>query len=166
MPKEENDLRDRTKDFALRIMRMFSSLPKTTEAQTLGKQALRSGTAAGANYREAYRGRSKAEFISKCGDSLRELEETGYWLELLVDGKIVKPTKLSALRQECDELIAIFVTILKRSKRFLNSSIRLLPFFHHSHVWTNSQTAAERMAAKVESTSAARRDCRTLKSGL
>jgi len=116
MPKEENDLRDRTKDFALRIMRMFSSLPKTTEAQTLGKQVLRSGTAAGANYREAYRGRSKAEFISKCGDSLRELEETGYWLELLVDGKIVKPTKLSALRQECDELIAIFVTILKRSK--------------------------------------------------
>src|SRR5258708_3619316 len=56
MPKEENDLRDRTKDFALRIMRMFSSLPKTTEAQTLGKQVLRSGTAAGANYREAYRG--------------------------------------------------------------------------------------------------------------
>src|SRR5438270_376719 len=83
---------------ALRIMRMFSSLPKTTEAQTLGKQVLRSGTAAGANYREAYRGRSKAEFISKCGDSLRELEETGYWLELLVDGKIVEPTKLSALR--------------------------------------------------------------------
>ena len=116
MPKEENDLRDRTKDFALRIMRMFSSLPKTTEAQTLGKQVLRSGTAAGANYREAYRGRSKAEFISKCGDSLRELEETGCWLELLVDGKIVKPTKLSALRQECNELIAIFVTILKRSK--------------------------------------------------
>ena len=70
MPKEENDLRDRTKEFALRIMRMLSSLPKTIEAQTLGKQALRSGTAAGANYREAYRGRSKAEFISKCGDSL------------------------------------------------------------------------------------------------
>lgn len=116
MPKEENDLRDHTKDFALRIMRMFSSLPKTTEAQTLDKQVLRSGTAAGANYREAYRGRSKAEFISKCGDSLRELEETGYWLEFLVDGKIVKPTKLSGLRQECDELIAIFVTIIKRSK--------------------------------------------------
>jgi four helix bundle protein len=116
MPKEENDLRDRTKEFALRIMRMFSSLPKTIEAQTLGKQTLRSGTAAGANYREAYRGRSKAEFISKCGDSLRDLEETGYWLELFVDGKIVEPAKLSAFRQECDGLIAIFVTILKRSK--------------------------------------------------
>ena len=77
---------------------------------------LRSGTSVGANYREAYRGRSKAEFIAKCGDSLRELEETAYWFELLVDGKIVSSETLSALRQECDELIAIFVTILKRSK--------------------------------------------------
>jgi len=60
--------------------------------------------------------RTKPEFIAKCGDSLRELEETAYWLELLVDGKIVVPEKLSNLRQECSELIAIFVTILKRSK--------------------------------------------------
>jgi hypothetical protein len=69
-----------------------------------------------------YRGRSKAEFISKCGDSLRELEETAYWLELLVDGKIVPPKLLAALRQECDELIAIFVTILKRSKEPFETS--------------------------------------------
>jgi four helix bundle protein len=116
MQNEERDLRDRTKHFALRIVEVFSVIPKTAEAQVLGKQVLRSGTSVGANYREAYRGRSKAEFISKCGDSLRELEETAYWLELLVDGKIVPPEKLSALRQECDELIAIFVTILKRSK--------------------------------------------------
>jgi len=68
------------------------------------------------DYREAYRGRSKAEFVAKCGDSLRELEETAYWLDLLVDGKIVAPEKLLLLRKECDELIAIFVTILKRSK--------------------------------------------------
>lgn len=116
MQNEEKDLRDRTKQFALRIIEMFSLIPKTTEAQVLGKQLLRSGTSVGANYREAYRGRSKAEFIAKCGDSLRELEETAYWLELLVDGKIVPREKLSTLRQECDELIAIFVTILKRSK--------------------------------------------------
>ena len=77
-------------------------IPKTMEAQVLGKQMLRSGTSVGANYREAYRGRSKAEFIAKCGDSLRELEETAYWLELLVDGKMVPLEKLSALRQECD----------------------------------------------------------------
>jgi four helix bundle protein len=86
---------------------VFSQLPKTTEAQVLGKQALRSGTSVVANYREAYRARSRAEFISKCGDSLRELEETSYWLELLVDGNIVSPEKLTSLRQECDELIAI-----------------------------------------------------------
>jgi four helix bundle protein len=112
MQNEERDLRERTKHFALSIIRMFSIIPKTTEAQIL----LRSGTSVGANYREAYRGRSKAEFVAKCGDSLRELEETAYWLELLAAGKIVQPGKLSALRQECDELIAIFVTILKRSK--------------------------------------------------
>lgn len=119
MPKEETDLRDRTKEFALRIIRMFSALPKTTEAQVLGKQVLRSATSVGANYREAFRGRSKAEFIAKCGDSLRELEETAYWLELLVAAKIVTDEKLSALRQECDELTAIFVTILKHSKETL-----------------------------------------------
>jgi four helix bundle protein len=116
MQNEGNDLRDRTKAFALQIIRTSAAIPKTTEAQVLGKQLLRSGTSVGANYREAFRGRSKAEFISKCGDSLRELEETGYWLELLVDANIVPAEKLSALRQECDELIAIFVTILKRSK--------------------------------------------------
>jgi len=78
---EEHDLRQRTKKFALSVLRMFSALPKTTEARILGKQVLRSGTSVGANYRA----RSRAEFISKCGDSLRELEETLYWLELLVD---------------------------------------------------------------------------------
>jgi four helix bundle protein len=116
MKPDEKDLRQRTKEFGLQIVRVFCELPKTTEAQILGKQVLRSGTSVGANYREAYRGRSKAEFISKCGDSLRELEETAYWLELLVDGKIVPADKVSAVRQECDELIAIFVTILKSSK--------------------------------------------------
>jgi four helix bundle protein len=114
--KDEMDLRERTKHFALRILRMFSALPKTTEAQVLGKQVLRSGTSIGANYREAYRGRSRPEFIAKCGDCLREIEETAYWLELLVDAAIVSADLLQPLRQECDELTAIFVTILKRSK--------------------------------------------------
>src|SRR4030095_15328303 len=116
MQKEE-DLRDRTKEFALRIVRMFGALPKTSQAQILGKQLLRSGTSVGANYREAYRGRSKAEFIAKCGDCLREIEETAYWLELLVDAEIVPVAKTQPVRRECDELIAIFVTILKRSKQ-------------------------------------------------
>src|SRR5438067_11821406 len=115
MGSEKSDLRQRTKEFALQIVWMFSRLPKTTEAQILGKQALRSGTSIGANYREAYRARSKAEFIAKCGDSLREIEETAYWLELLVDAAIVPAEKLQPLRDECDQLAAIFVTILKHS---------------------------------------------------
>jgi four helix bundle protein len=78
---------------------------------------LRSGTSIGANYREAYRGRSKPEFIAKCGDCLREIEETGYWLELLVEAGIVPAKKLAPLRKEIDELTAIFVTIIKRSKQ-------------------------------------------------
>jgi len=86
---EEHDPRQRTKKFALSVLRMFSALPKTTEARILGKQVLRSGTSVGANYREAYRARSRVEFISKRGDSLRELEETLYWLELLVDAGCV-----------------------------------------------------------------------------
>src|SRR4051812_4925510 len=82
---------------------MFSALPKTTEAQILGKQVLRSGTSVGANYREAFRARSKPEFISKCGDCLKEVEETAYWLELLVDAEFVIPEKLAPLQRECDE---------------------------------------------------------------
>lgn len=95
---------------------MFTALPKTTEAQILGKQLLRSGTSIGANYREAHRGRSKNEFIAKCGDSLREAEETAYWLELLVEANIVPAIKLEPLRKESDELIAIFIAIIRRSK--------------------------------------------------
>src|ERR1039458_5253233 len=99
MKKEEGDLRERTKAFALAIIRLFGALPKSADAQVLGRQVLRSGTSVGANYREAYRARSKAEFRAKCGDSLKELEETGYWLELLADGGILPQDKLAALRQ-------------------------------------------------------------------
>ena len=116
MGEPKIDLRERTKDFALRIIRMYSALPKTAEAQVLGKQVLRSGTSVGANYREAFRARSRPEFISKCGDCLREIEETSYWLELLVESGIVSEAKLAELRKECDELTAIFVSILKSSK--------------------------------------------------
>ena len=113
----DNDLSDRTKRFALAIIRMFSALPNTTEARVLGKQVLRSGTSIGANYREAYRSRSKAEFIAKAGDCLKELEETAYWLELLEEGNVTNGNCLAGLRNECGELIAIFVTIIKTSKK-------------------------------------------------
>ena len=119
MQKEEKDLRERTKACVLRVVRMFSALPKTTEAQVPGKQLLRSGTSIGANYREAFRARCKAEFIAKCGDSLREIEESAYWLELFVESGVVTAEKLAPLRQECEELTAIFVTILS-DQRLLN----------------------------------------------
>lgn len=114
--QNKKDLKDRTKNFALRIIRMYSSLPKSTEARILGKQVLRSGTSVGANYREASQGRSKAEFIAKMGDCLKELEETTYWFELLIDGNILPENKLSDLLQESKELTAIFVTIIKKTK--------------------------------------------------
>jgi len=110
------DLKDRTKNFALRIIRMYSSLPKSTEAKIMGTQVLRSGTSVGANYREAYRSKSKAEFIAKMGDCLKELDETTYWFLLLIEGEILSENKLSGLLQESKELTAIFVTIIKNTK--------------------------------------------------
>lgn len=114
--KEEVELVGRTKGFALRVVRMFAALPKSTEAQVLGKQVLRSGTSVGANYREAQRARSKAEFISKIGDCLKELDETAYWLDLLSESGIIQPAKIATLRDECDQLLAILTTISKRAK--------------------------------------------------
>lgn len=116
MMNAEPELKNRTKQFALRIIRLFCSLPKSTEAQILGKQLLRSGTSVGANYREAHRERSKAEFIAKCGDSLKELEESAYWLELLAESGIIPSEKLASLHNECDQLTAIFVTIIKNAR--------------------------------------------------
>src|SRR6266545_158772 len=117
MSEKPQDLKPRTKAFALRVIRMYSKLPKNDAvAQVLGKQVLRSGTSVGANYRESSRGRSKAEFISKIGDSLKEIEETEYWLELLVDSGCVAPAKMAELLDETRQLIAIFTTIDKRSK--------------------------------------------------
>jgi len=120
MQKEKNDLAMRTNRFALQIIRLFSALPKTTEAQVIGKQVLGSGTSVGANYRKAYRGRSKAEFVLRCGDCLREIEEPAYWLDLPAEADLVAPERLQPIRQECRELIAIFVTILKRSRESLS----------------------------------------------
>src|SRR3989337_1146478 len=112
--KTENDLRDRTKRFAIQIIRMFTALPRRVEAEVIGKQVLRSGTSVGANYREAYRARSDSEFVAKLGDCLRELDETSYWLELLADTNIVPVDRLSALQDGCNQLIAILTTIAKK----------------------------------------------------
>ena len=110
------DLRLRTKQFALRVIRLFAALPRRPEADVIGRQVLRSGTSIGANFREAHRARSDAEFISKLGDCLKELDETCYWLELLIDAEIVAVDRLSTLLEECNQLIAILTTIAKKMK--------------------------------------------------
>jgi four helix bundle protein len=120
--KNERDLAARTKAFALEIIRMYSRLPRETVAQVLGKQVLRSGTSVGANYREANRARSKAEFVAKMGDCLKELDETAYWLELLVEAAIVTESRLSALLNETGQLIAIFVTIINKAKKQMKNA--------------------------------------------
>ncbi|MEA2571775.1 MAG: hypothetical protein QOI24_3776 [Acidobacteriota bacterium] len=111
-----NDLRDRTRAFALRIIRLAEALPASMAARVIGGQVIRSGTSVGAQYREAWRSRSDAELISKLDSVLQELDETSYWLELLADAKIVRATRLAPLQQEASELTAIFVTIVKKLK--------------------------------------------------
>lgn len=111
------DLRDRTKRFALRIIRLFQALPLTTEAQIIGKQILRSATSVGAQYREAFRAKSDADFINKLQSCSQELEETVYWLELLIEAEIMSAHKLTDLIQEADELMSIFVTIVRKVKQ-------------------------------------------------
>jgi four helix bundle protein len=110
------DLRKRTKDFALRVIRLHSALPQNRTARVLGDQVLRSATSVGAHYREAHRARSDAEFISKVETGLQELEETTYWFELLIESELVTARRLSALVEEANELTAIFVTCVKRAK--------------------------------------------------
>jgi four helix bundle protein len=116
MKDESKDLRERTKKFAILVVRFFSNLPKSTEAQVMGKQVLRSGTSVGANYREACRARSKAEFIAKVGDCLKELDESSYWFELFEETGVVSSVILEPLQKECDELLAIFTAIAKKCK--------------------------------------------------
>ncbi len=114
--RQANDLKFRTKDFALRVIRVYSALPKETVAQVLGKQLLRSGTSVGAHYREAFRAKSRADFISKMEGALQELDETQYWLELLIDSGAMSPPRLAAILDETNQLTAIFVTIVKGTK--------------------------------------------------
>jgi four helix bundle protein len=117
------DLMSRTKGFALRVLRVYESLPKSAAAQVLGKQVLRSGTSVGAHYREACRARSTAEFISKLEVGLQELEESTYWLELLIEAGFVSHARLVTLLDEADQLAAMLAASAKtiKSKRRTNS---------------------------------------------
>jgi four helix bundle protein len=103
-----DELRSRTKRFAVRIVRLFRALPKAADAQVLGKQLLRSGTSVAANYRAACRGRSRPEFVAKLGIVAEEADESVFWLEMLVDCEVVQEKLVSELLKEAHELSAIF----------------------------------------------------------
>jgi four helix bundle protein len=110
------DLSKRTRKFALRIIHLYSSLPQRTETEILGKQLVRSGTSVGAHYSEAQFAKSDKDFINKIESALQELEETAYWIDLLAEAKIVEMKLLTPLQKETRELIAMFVTMVKKVK--------------------------------------------------
>ena len=116
MNAKSEELRRRTKAFAVRIIKLFQALPHDTAAQVVGKQLLRCGTSVGANYRAACRARPKAEFVAKVGIVLEECDETVYWLELMVETKIVSANRLGALLDEAQQLTAIFTASQKTAR--------------------------------------------------
>ena len=111
-----DELRNRTKQFALRNIKLFQSLPKTEEARILGRQLLRSSTSVGANFRAASRGRSKAEFYSKLSVVVEEADESAFWMEFLMESNIVSEKKLLPLYNETIELTKIMAVSRKSAR--------------------------------------------------
>ena len=114
---QSEQIKERTKQFAIRIVDLFRALPKNEESKVFGRQVLRSGTSVAANYRAVCRSRSKAEFISKIGIVVEEADETVLWLELLVDTGIITIEKMKDLLREANELLAIFAASQRTAKR-------------------------------------------------
>jgi four helix bundle protein len=119
MGREAEQLKQRTKDFAVRIVRVCDALPNKTGASVISRQVLRSGTSLAANYRAACRSRSRREFVAKLGIVMEESDETVFWLELLRDADIVSGNKLVSLLDEANQLVAIFTA----SKRTAEASL-------------------------------------------
>ena len=113
----QEEMKRRTKQFALRIIRLVESLPRGRTADVIGNQLLRSGTSVGANYRAACRAKSNADFISKMGTVEEETDESLYWMELLIEAEIVKLDSLESLMKEADEILAITVASINTAKR-------------------------------------------------
>ncbi|MBP6507055.1 MAG: four helix bundle protein [Opitutaceae bacterium] len=114
MLHEQGDLRQRTFQLGRRVAKLFVSLPRSRLAQIYGEQLVRSANSVGANYREAQRGRSPAEYRAKLGDCLRQADETLYWLECLEADAVFPAARLTELKSETDQLVAIFVTLLRK----------------------------------------------------
>jgi four helix bundle protein len=124
--RNQPDLKRRTKAFALRILKLVDALPKTTAGRALASQIVRSGASVAANYRAACRARSTADFIAKMGIVEEEADETLFWLELLEESELVTAAKLTAIKEEANDLIAITVASIKtaRRNRVPNSAFR------------------------------------------
>ena len=114
---DKSELKQRTKQFALRTIKLVEALPKGQPAQILGRQLLRSGTSIGSNYRAACRARSSADFIAKMGIVEEEADETLYWMELLVESGITETSEVNFLMREATELLAMTVASIKTAKR-------------------------------------------------
>jgi len=113
----QDELKSRTKQLALRIIILVGALPKTIPGIIIGKQLVRAGTSVGANYRAACRGRSCSEFTAKLGTVEEEADECGYWLEIIVESGLMPIAKVQPLLQEADELVAIMAASIKTAKR-------------------------------------------------
>jgi four helix bundle protein len=114
---DSNVLRGRTRDIALRIIKLVAALPRGPVADVIGRQIMKSGTSIGANYREALRASSSKQFISMTEISLREAEETLYWLELLAESNLLKKSRLESISDECNQLVSIFVATVRSAKQ-------------------------------------------------
>ena len=110
------DLKKRTKNFALRIVKLVESLPDTQTARVIGKQLLRCGTSVAANYRASCRARSKADFISKMGIVEEETDESAFWIEMLIDTNLVKENLVVDLLNEAEQLTKIFVSSINTAR--------------------------------------------------
>jgi four helix bundle protein len=117
LSSQSEQLRERTKNFALRTVKLFRALPKSTEAQIIGKQLLRSGTSVAANYRATCRARSRAEFVAKLGVVLEEVDECVLWIEMLIDLAIIKKERTAQLLDEARQLTAIFTASRQTAKQ-------------------------------------------------
>jgi len=113
---DKDEMKRRTKQFALRVMQLVEGLPRGRTAEVIGRQLLRSGTSVGANYRAACRAKSTADFISKMGTVEEETDESLYWMELLIESEIVQASKLESLMKESDEILAITVSSINTAK--------------------------------------------------
>jgi len=113
---DASELKQRTKQFSLRVIKLVDALPTTRSTNVIGNQLLRAGTSVGANYRAALRGRSRPDFIAKLGIAIEEADESLYWMELLAEAELMTPERLNPLMQEANELISILTTTVKTER--------------------------------------------------